>query len=125
MEGELLPAMINFTIRSYFPEIWAAHRGDDLVLRPAGSTAVQDMYLDWFKEVSVTQSLTTVVFGTRDKVICPANLARPAFSAACVFPCVSHINSIAPTHRWSVGLLRQLPRGRASDSSMECLTRIT
>ena len=62
LEHELLPTLIHFTIKTYFPAIWAEHRGDDLLPRSTaaaagsstdgtGSTAVYNMYLDWFKEV--------------------------------------------------------------------------
>ena len=53
MEEDLLPAMIHFTIRNYFPEIWTAHRGDE-VAKDSKSAAARDMYMDWFKEVGQT-----------------------------------------------------------------------
>jgi hypothetical protein len=33
LEAELLPRMLDFTIRSYFPDIWRAHLGDTLQVR--------------------------------------------------------------------------------------------
>ena len=34
LEAELLPRMLDLTIRSYFPDIWRAHLGDTLRARP-------------------------------------------------------------------------------------------
>ncbi len=70
LEHELLPGLLNYTIRHFFPEIWMAHNGDGLT-RPtatdgaavppqtaavepalqAATVALQEMYLDFFKEV--------------------------------------------------------------------------
>lgn len=90
--------MVNFTIRSYFPDIWAAHRGDQIALQ-AGSSAVQDMYLDWYKEVN--------------NCIYPP----PLLDYVCG-PTLVRYDLMPP--RWPGGLLRQLLRGSALDLCTEC-----
>ncbi|GAX75938.1 hypothetical protein CEUSTIGMA_g3381.t1 [Chlamydomonas eustigma] len=50
LEHELLPKMVNFTIQTYFPDIWTSHNGDQLI-HTSNIQGIQDMYLDWFKEV--------------------------------------------------------------------------
>ena len=34
LEAELLPRMLDHTIRAYFPDIWRAHLGDTLRASP-------------------------------------------------------------------------------------------
>ena len=50
MQHEMLPGMLRYTIKSFFPAIWSLHGGDSL---PEDSNAPtwQEMYLDFFKEV--------------------------------------------------------------------------
>ncbi len=53
LEAELLPRMLLFTIRSYFPGLWAQHGGDGLEQQlPRGDEAGwHPLYRDWLVEV--------------------------------------------------------------------------
>jgi len=55
LEGELLPTLLDFTIRTHFSHIWRKHKGEALSVaaaQGAGHIAKQDMYLDFFREVT-------------------------------------------------------------------------
>ncbi|KAK9842567.1 hypothetical protein WJX81_006471 [Elliptochloris bilobata] len=47
LETELLPRMLDHTIRSYFPDIWRAHLGSTL----QATKDKEDVYLEFFREV--------------------------------------------------------------------------
>jgi hypothetical protein len=53
LEAALLPRMLRFTIRQYFPELWEAHNGDALASsHPAGNEAAwHPLYAAWLAEV--------------------------------------------------------------------------
>lgn len=50
LEHEMLPVMVNHTIRTYFAGIWERHKGDVLVNGGDAGKLVA-MYLDWYREV--------------------------------------------------------------------------